>query len=69
MPVDLSFVKFPTEIPITVSSSAVVVNGDEFVRNLDLAVQFIDYIKNKYNLTFIDNLAGWMGQVYEFLGI
>lgn len=36
-PVDLSFVGFPKEIPITVTSTAVVQNGDEFVRNMDLA--------------------------------
>lgn len=37
-PVDLSFVGFPNQIPITASSTAVVHNGDEFVRNMNLAV-------------------------------
>jgi len=36
--VDLSFVGFPNQIPITASSTAVVHNGDEFVRNMNLAV-------------------------------
>ena len=33
MPMDLTFVGLKNEIPITVSSTAVVQNGDEFVRN------------------------------------
>lgn len=68
VPVDLSFVKFPTEIPITVSSTAVVLNGDEFVRNMDLAAEFLTYLDEKYDLKF-SKLSGWMEKVYELLGI
>lgn len=72
MPVDLSFVMFPKEIPITVSSTAVVLNGDEFVRNMDLAVELISYLDEKYNLhvgELTSSLGKWMGKVYEILGI
>lgn len=72
MPVDLSFVKFPKEIPITVSSTAVVLNGDEFIRNMDLAVELIAYLDEKLNLHISDltsTLGTWMGKVYEILGI
>lgn len=72
MPVDLSFVMFPQEIPITVSSTAVVLNGDEFVRNMDLAVELIAYLDEKYNLgvkELTSTLGKWMGKVYEILGI
>lgn len=72
MPVDLSFVKFPSEIPITVSSTAVVLNGDEFIRNMDLAVELVAYLDEKYNLhikELTSTMGKWMGKVYEILGI
>ena len=68
VPVDLSFVKFTKEIPITVSSSAVVLNGDEFVRNLDLAAEFVEYLANKYNVDF-SALTGAINKVFEIMGI
>jgi len=68
MPVDLSFVKFPKEIPITVSSTAVVLNGDEFVRNMDLAAEFVAYLEREYSLPF-SKLGEWMNKVYGVLGI
>lgn len=49
--VNLSFVGFPREIPITVTSIAVVQNGDEFVRNMDIAVDLTKYIDDKYNIS------------------
>ena len=68
MPVDLSFVMFPKEIPITVSSTAVVLNGDEFVRNMDLAAEFVTYLEREYNLPF-SKLGEGMDKVYGVLGI
>ena len=68
MPVDLSFVKFPAEIDITVSSTAVVLNGDEFVRNMDLAAEFVTYLEKEYGLPF-SKLGEWMDKVYGVLGI
>ena len=68
VPVDLSFVKFPTESPVTASSTSVVLNGDEFVRNMDLAAEFFTYLDEKYDLKFSE-LSGWMEKVYELLGI
>lgn len=69
MPVDLSFVKFPKEIPITVTSTAVVQNGDEFVRNVDLAADFIGYLKERYDLEFLDEFSNAMKEAADFLGI
>lgn len=68
MPVNLSFVEFPTEIPITVTSTAVVQNGDEFVRNIDIAADFLEYLNEKYDLQF-DKLSKYVNQAWEFLGI
>jgi Flp pilus assembly protein TadG len=68
VPVDLSFVRFPTEIPITVTSTAVVLDGDEFVRNMDMAADFITYLDQKYGLG-LDKLSGVMDKVYELLGV
>ena len=68
-PFGLSFIGFPDTLPITVTSTAVVQNGDEFVRNIDLAVDFINYIAKKFNLTGISDAisSGW-NKVGETLG-
>ena len=51
VPVDLSFVNFPKTIPITVTSTAVVQNGDEFVRNMDIAGDFIEYLDQRFGIS------------------
>lgn len=67
--VDLSFIGFPKEIPITVTSTAVVQNGDEFVRNLDIAVDFVKYIDEKYNIKEAFESVSKLGEKFEsFLG-
>jgi len=50
--VDLSFIGFPTELVITVSSSAIVADGDEFVRNVDLIASRTDGLIEKIIDTF-----------------
>lgn len=69
VPINLSFVGFPEEIPITVTSTAVVQNGDEFVRNMDIAVDFVKFLDNKYNLseTFSGVSEVWQ-KIEGFLG-
>ncbi|MCI9331532.1 MAG: hypothetical protein HFG05_05080 [Oscillibacter sp.] len=68
VPVNLSFVNFPEEIPITVSSTAVVQNGDEFVRNIDIAKDFVKYLDEEYDLK-IKELANWVNKAWKFLGV
>lgn len=66
-PINLSFINFPTEIPITVSSTAVVQNGDEFTRNVDLAVEVVGKLRKKYES--IDNIFKAISKVSrEFNG-
>ena len=50
-PVNLSFIRFPTEIPVTVTSTAVVQNSDEFIRDADLAVDSYTQLSKKYGVT------------------
>lgn len=70
MPVDLSFVGFPSEIPVTVTSTAVVQNGDEFVRNMDLARDLTLFLAEKFNLTeMLDGVAELGRKFTGFLGI
>lgn len=70
VPVDLSFVNFPTEIPVTVTSTAVVQNGDEFVRNMDLARDLTVYLAEKFNLTeMFDGIRKLGGKFSGFLGL
>lgn len=69
-PVDLSFVGFPKEIPITVSSTAVVQNGDEFVRNMDIAVDVAEWLDEKYEIFAVfDKAKELLEKVNGFLGI
>ena len=70
MPVDLSFIGFPRTLDITVSSTAVVHNGDEFVRNVDIAVDFVKWLDSKFG--FSDNFAKiseGMRRIESFLNI
>lgn len=69
-PVDLSFVGFPKEIPITVTSTAVVQNGDEFVRNMDLAADITLKISEKLGAGDIfQKVREIGGKLTGFLGI
>lgn len=68
VPVDLSLVGFPEKIPITVWSTAVVQNGDEFVRNMDLGAEFVAYLLDKYDIKF-SALSECINQCWEFLGV
>ncbi len=70
VPVNLSFVRFPTEIPLTVTSVSVVQNGDEYVRNLDLAGDFLDYLDGKYHFSDVFGKINEVGaKIKGFLGI
>ncbi len=58
-PIDLSIVNIPKEFPITVTSVATVQNGDEFIRNIDIATDFVEYLGG-------DELADALGKVNSF---
>ena len=64
-PVDLSIVGFPREIEITVTSTAVVHDGDEFIRNVDLTVDFLDFISEKFGLSDIGDAIGSFGNRFK----
>ena len=69
VPVNLSFISFPDTIPITVTSTAVVQDGDEFVRNIDMAVDFSEYIGEKFGLTDIsDTIQSFGNRIASLLG-
>jgi len=68
MPVNLSLINFPKEIPVVVSSTAVVQNGDEFVRNMDIAAEYLSYLNDKYDLKF-EEISNWINKAWEFLGV
>jgi len=46
----LSFIGFPGTIPVTATSTAVELNADEFVRSIDIACDFAEFIADKYGL-------------------
>ena len=61
MPVDLSFIGFPDTITVTATSTAVVQNSEEFIRNIDMSSDFIEYIIDRYNLHNITNAISTFG--------
>ena len=69
IPGGLAFIGFPETVPITASSTAVVQNGEEFIRNMDLAVDFINFISEKFGLSNIsDSIGSAWGSVGDLLG-
>ena len=64
-PVDLSFVGFPKMLHMTVTSTAVVQNGDEFVRNMDIAVDFAQYLVAESGI----DLSGAMSKIQNVLDL
>ena len=69
MPVDLSFVGFPVTIAVTATSSAMVQDADEFIRNMDMASDFVDFIADRYNLhSVMDAISTFGNRVTGILG-
>jgi len=69
MPVDLSFVGFPESITVTATSTVVVQNADEFIRNVDLAVTFAEFVSDKFELHNIsDAISSFGSRVTGLLG-
>ncbi|MDR0491518.1 MAG: hypothetical protein LBH28_09785 [Oscillospiraceae bacterium] len=69
LPVNLSIIRFPKTIPVSVTSTAVVQNGDEFIRSIDLCVDFVNFISEKFGLTNISESIGSFGEkVSSILG-
>jgi len=69
MPVDLSFIGFPETITVTATSTAVVHNSCEFVRNIDIACDFAEFIIDKYGLHDVtDTISSFGRRVASLLG-
>ena len=70
MPVDLNFIGFPKTMSITVTSTAAVQNGDEFIRNMDMAVDFVKFISEKFGLSDLaDSISSFGSRAASFLGL
>ena len=61
IPVDLSLIGFPRTILITTTSTAVVQNADEFIRNINMASDFVEFIIERYNLHNVTDAIGTFG--------
>jgi len=61
MPVDLSFISFPKTISVTATSTVIVQNSEEFIRNIDMASDFLEFIADRYNLHNITNAISSFG--------
>ena len=69
IPVNLSIIGFPSTISVTVTSTAAVQNGEEFVRNIDLAVDFGKYISKKFGLSDLaGSISSYGDRIASFMG-
>ena len=69
IPINLSIILFPETIQITVSSTAVVQDGDEFIRNADMADDFVGFISDNFGLSDLGDTIGSFGsQTSSLLG-
>lgn len=69
-PVNLSFIGFPEYIPVTVTSTAVVQDGDEFVRNMDIAKDVYKWLDDKYSISdMFSKVTEMLGTLAHFLDI
>ena len=67
--IDLSFIGFTASIPITVASTAAINNGDEFMRNTDIAVDFSKFISEKFGISDLTaNISSAGERVLSILG-
>ena len=70
LPIDLSLFGLPDSISVTVTSTAVVHNPDEFIRNLDLGIEFAESILEKFGLTDVVESIGTFGNtIASLLGL
>ena len=72
MPVDLTFVHFPRTLDITVSATAVVQNGEEFVRSIDIVVDIVKFLDEKFQISssgIFENIKEVGSKISGFLGI
>ena len=69
MPVNLSFIGFPETIPVTATSTVVVQNADEFVRSINMASDFVEFIIDRYDLHNVtDAISSFGSRVAGILG-
>jgi len=69
MPIDLSFIGFPETVIVTATSTAVVQNADEFVRSIDMADDFANFVSEKYGLSNItDTISSFGSRITGLLG-
>ena len=67
VPINLSIIGFPSEVVITVTSTAAVHNGDEFIRNMDLIFDFTKFISERYGIFDTGNTIGQSGSRFKSL--
>ena len=67
VPLNLTMFGIPKELELAVTSTAVVQNGDEFIRNMDLAVEVMDSLFNIRDI--FSSLGKICNKFNDFLGI
>jgi len=62
IPINLSKIGFPGKIFLTATSAAIVPDGDEFIRNVDMASDFLNFIIERYDLHGLTDAIGTFGE-------
>ncbi|MCL2078792.1 MAG: pilus assembly protein [Oscillospiraceae bacterium] len=60
--IDLSFIGFPETITVSATATAVVQNAEEFVRSIDIATDFAEYIAKKFGLSDVGKTISSYGE-------
>jgi len=65
MPVNLSFIGFPSTLLLEQEARAVILDGDEFVRNINIAKDMVTWIGSRFNI----DLSGALDSIFDIRGI
>ena len=68
LPFGIPLIGLSSHYLVTESATAIVDDGDGFVRNVDMLTDFVSYLDKKYNLK-LNELSGCLNQVFDFMGI
>ncbi len=66
LPVNLSFIGMPSTFVISQQATATVQNGDEFIRNIDVATDMAEWIDKKFGVS--DTVDSLFGDVFDTIG-
>ena len=68
LPFGIPLIGLDSHYIVTESATAIIDDGDGFVRNVDMLTDFVNYLDKKYNLK-LSELSECLNKVFDFMGI